>query len=179
MATSFVLLSSVTVGAGGSAYVEFTSISQSYEDLFVKASVRTAAGSVASNFNFQMGGITTGYTARNWLANFNGNTLESGAETSNRSDGARQYANGSSALSNLFTSLDFYFPNYTSSSHKIVYIDNAVSNNTAIGAGDAFIAQNSVLLQNTSAITSLKFYELGSNNISQYSTFYLYGISNA
>jgi hypothetical protein len=179
MATSFVLLASTTVGSGGTAYVEFTGISQSYEDLFVKASVRTAAGSVGSNFNFQMSGITTGYTARNWLADFDSNSLVSGAETSSRADGARQYANGSSALSNLFTSLDYYFPNYTSSSHKIVYIDNALSNNTGIGGGSSFIAQNSVLLSNTSAVTSLKFYEVSSNNISQYSTFYLYGISNA
>jgi len=179
MATSFVLLSSVTVGSGGSAFVEFTSISQSYEDLLVKASVRTEVGQAVSNFNFQISGITTGYTARNWLADFDGNATASGAETSNRSDGARQYANGSTSLSNLFTSLDFYFPNYTSSSHKIVYIDNAQSNNTAIGGGNALIAQNSVLLQNTSAITSLKFYEVSSANISQHSTFYLYGISNA
>ncbi len=179
MATSFVLLASTTVGSGGSAYVEFTGISQSYEDLLVKASVRTAVGSAASNFNFQMSAITTGYTARNWLANFDSNGMESGAETSSRADGARQYANGSGSLSNLFTSLDFYFPNYTSSSHKIVYIDNAVSNNTGLGGGSAFIGQNSVLLSNTSAITSLKFYEVSSNNIVEHSTFYLYGISNA
>ncbi len=175
MATSFVLLSSVTVGAGGSAYVEFTGISQSYEDLLVKASVRHAASSINSNFNFQMSGITTGYTARNWIADFYGSAT-SGAETANRADGARQYANGSNALANLFTSLDFYFPNYTSSSHKIVYIDGAQSHSNS---SDATITQNSVLLQNTSAITSLKFYEVSSANISQYSTFYLYGISNA
>jgi hypothetical protein len=178
MATSFVLLSSVTVGSGGQAAIEFTNISQSYEDLLVKSSARSSVSANGSNFNFQMSGITTGYFARNWIADFDANSATSGAETVSRVDGHRQYIGGANQLANLFTSTDFYFPNYTSNSHKIVYIDNAVHSNYGIAGGAAYILQNSVLLENTSAVTTLKFYEIGNNNFVQNSTFYLYGISN-
>ena len=42
MATTYTLISSVTVGSGGAASIEFTSIPADYTDLLLKVSMRCA-----------------------------------------------------------------------------------------------------------------------------------------
>jgi hypothetical protein len=41
MATTYEIISSVTVGSGGAANIEFTSIPATYTDLYVLASIRS------------------------------------------------------------------------------------------------------------------------------------------
>ena len=42
MATTYTLISSVTVGSGGAASIEFTSIPSTYTDLVLKLSARSS-----------------------------------------------------------------------------------------------------------------------------------------
>ena len=44
MANTYTLIASSTAGSGGAAYIEFTSIPNTYTDLLVMLSLRTAGG---------------------------------------------------------------------------------------------------------------------------------------
>lgn len=172
MAT-YKLISSVTVGSGGAATIDFTSIPQTYTDLVVKISSRDASTGEWNNLDFRINGISTSvYSAMTVYGVGNGTGV--GSET-NYSAGARTYSQGNGTTASIFGNVEFYFPNYTSSTHKSVSVDY-VSENNATAAIAGF---NAVRMANTSAITSLSFYARDASNLLQYSTAYLYGISNA
>ena len=100
----------VTVGSGGASSIDFTSIPQTYTDLLLKVSARSvgSTGEIRLEFN----GVTTGYSGR--YIQGNGSTATSGVEGATHSLylGENAY---STYTSNVFTSGEFYIPNYTSS----------------------------------------------------------------
>ena len=164
MATTYTLISSVTVGSGGAANIEFTSIPATYTDLVLKLSQRNTTGGnvvdvVSVTFN-----STSPATGRV----LTGNGSSAGSTTSTRLG----VGNGSSSTATTFNNLEVYIPNYTSSNYKSFSADSVTENN-ATDAGQNLVAG---LWENTSAITSIS---LSSSTFAQYSTAYLYGISNA
>jgi len=173
MATTYKLISSVTVGAGGAANIEFTSIPNTYTDLIVKLSSRNNVAGEWDNLDFRMNGLSTSiYTSRTIYGV--GNSVGTGSET-NYNAGARTYAQANGATANTFGNIEFYFPNYTSSNNKSVLVDYVSENNGV----SAIAGLNAVLMASTVAITSLSFYSRNAANFMQHSTAYLYGISNA
>ena len=56
-------IASNTVGSGGVASFTFSSIPQTYTDLFIKASLRTGTGGVGS-YQFTFNGSASGYSER-------------------------------------------------------------------------------------------------------------------
>jgi hypothetical protein len=83
---------------------------------------------------------------------------------------------GSTVTANTFASLQMYVPNYAGSNNKS-YSCDSVEENNATGAEADLIAG---LWSNSAAITSIAITsDQGSFNLVQYSTAYLYGISNA
>jgi hypothetical protein len=83
--------------------------------------------------------------------------------------------NISTTTSSTFANSQLYIPNYAGSTNKSSSMDG-VSENNATGA-NAFLNAN--LWSNTAAITSITLTPEGGDNIVQYSTAYLYGVSNA
>lgn len=174
MATTYQLISSVTVGSGGAANIEFTSIPATYTDLLVKLSSRNSATGNYHNLDFRMNGLSTSiYTAITGYGQGTG-SANTGSET-NQAEARRVYAQGNGATANTFGNIEFYFPNYTSSNNKSVSVDYVSENN----ATDAIAGLTAVLMASTATITSLSFFDRSANNFMQYSTAYLYGISNA
>jgi len=172
MANTYVLISPVTVGAGGASSIEFTSIPQTYTDLCVVLSTRLTS--------------TGGAQDTTWLNSINGNT-SSFKDKVLRGDGSSAsifvpsetplYIGQSptaSGTANTFASHFVYIPNYTSSNQKSISIDSVQENNSST----AYLGFTTGLWTQTSAITSLSF-TTNSGNFAQYSTAYLYGISNA
>jgi hypothetical protein len=174
MATTYTLISSVTVGSGGAANIEFTSIPATYTDLLCVLSHRSAA-SVSGSTNalgMKINGVTTNRTYRR-LEGFDGTSKAS----DNGSTDLIGLIQGNSTTASTFGSIQIYIPNYAGSSNKSFSVDGVTENNSSTGNDLAFVAG---LWSQTTAITSLTFYDrTGSSNFVQYSTAYLYGISNA
>lgn len=174
MANTYTLISSVTVGSGGAANIEFTSIPATYTDLLVKLSSRTNVTGEWSSLDFRMNGLSTSIYSAITVYGVGSGGGSSGSET-NYTAAPRQYAQANGATANTFGNIEFYFPNYTSSNNKSVSVDYVSENN----ATAAIAGLNAVLMASSAAITSLSFFDRSSNNLMQYSTAYLYGISNA
>ena len=169
MANTYTLISSVTVGSGGAAAMTFTSIPSTYTDLVVYVSAwSTAAGGAAANgTNIKFNNTTANRTYRrlngfgNSVSSDNGTGIPTGD------------INGTS-VSTIFTNQFIYIPNYAGSNNKSVSVDSVTENNgTATGMN--LIAG---LWSDATAINRIDLF-CDANNYAQYSTAYLYGISNA
>jgi hypothetical protein len=173
MANTYTLINSSTVGSGGAASVTLSSIPATYTDLLLKFSMRTAYSGVDNNtlieFNAPSGG---GFSIR--VLYGTGSATGSFNRTSGASADAG-YANGATSTSNTFGNTEIYIPNYATSNNKSYSVDSAVETNSA--NVNSMIAAG--LWANSAAITSIKITDFNSNTISQYSSFYLYGIKNS
>ena len=164
--------SPITVGSGGASSVTFSSIPNTYTDLVVKASIRTTSSSQGTALYYRYNGDSGSNYSFLYL-NGNGSSPASGSNgtTSVNYPGIVD-TNGDT--SNTFASLDIYIPNYASSNYKSSSADNVSENNGTT----AYATLSANLWKNTTAITSITLLP-SSDNLAQYSTFYLYGISNS
>ena len=171
MANTYTLIASSTVGSGGAATIDFTSIPSTYTDLMVVLSARSTRNlyewdDIRQNINSS--GVSTSITAVNVYGTGSATGSNTGVGT------AAGIANTDNVTANSFSSVSIYYPNYTSSNNKSISVD-AVSENNATSALAILTA---TLWSNTAAITSLSF-SCANGNFKQYSTAYLYGIKNS
>jgi hypothetical protein len=175
MANTYKAIATVTVGSGGAANIEFTSIPGTYTDLLVKLSARTSDndslhyGLVYVTVNNNTSGI---YDNRRLFGY--GTTTGSASNTDSTSWATT--AAGSSATASTFGNAEFYFPNYTSSNNKSLSLDTVVETNDAT---NNLLVLFAGLAETTSAITSIKFGATSGQTLAQYSTATLYGIKNS
>ena len=166
MPNTFTLIASSTVGSGGAATIEFTSIPATYTDLCLKLSARGDAANTAVKiqFNSSTSNLSTRYL------------YGSGSAASSFTDASNifAYANSSSYTASTFANSEIYIPNYSGSSNKSVSVD-AVTETNAAAADMALFAG---LWSDSSAITSIKLLP-NSGNFAQHSTAYLFGIKNS
>ena len=161
------LISSVTVGAGGAANIQFTSIPATYTDLLVKYSLRGSQSAFRMNINITYNAISSSYS-NIYLNGANG----SAGSASNATGTSQIYAGeipAATATANTFASGEIYVPNYASSKFKSVSIENAQESNTS---SDVFTSLIAGLVSNTETISSL-IITPGAGNFVQYSTAYL------
>lgn len=164
MANTFIQIgSTVTVGAGGAASIDFTSITGTYTDLVLKVSARLDANNTAVKIQFN--GLTTNLSSRYLYGS--GSAAASYTDASN----IYFYANSNSYTGSTFANSEIYIPNYLGSSAKAVSVD-AVTETNAAAADMALFAG---LWNSGSAITSIKLLP-NSGNFVQHSTASLYGI---
>jgi hypothetical protein len=172
MATTYTLISSVTVGSGGTTNeVTFSSIPQTYTDLLINISSKSSRSDNPGNWGLMKFNTSS--------ANFSNKPLwgdGSGVTSTSITSNIGYLDNGNTANeTNVFSNCQLYIPNYTGSNNKSYSID-AVSENNATLAYTYLVAG---LWSQTAAITSITFYPDTFTPYRQYSTFYLYGISNA
>jgi hypothetical protein len=165
MANTYVAIATTTVGAGGAASIDFTSIPQTYTDLHLLVSIReeTSATAVAFiKFN-----NTTANRSERYIQG-NGSSASSGTTT------VLQFiACQPSDTANTFGNASIYIPNYTSSNYKSVSSDSVSENNSTT----AFSRLVAGLWSNTSAINQITI-TTDTGDVAQYSTATLYGIKN-
>ena len=168
MAT-YTLISSVTVGSGGAASIGFSSIPSTFTDLQIFISARTNATEASGGYynTVKFNGVSTNITSRYLYG------TGAGAGSGNASD-IYTYNAPSNYTASTFASTSIYIPNYTSANYKSVSIDDVIETN-ATGSPSELLAG---LWSNTAAITQIDFTPAGGSFV-QYSTAYLYGISNA
>ena len=166
--------SAVTVGAGGASSIDFTSIPSTYTDLVVKLSGRSTdtTANDGSELRLQFNADTGSNYSRRMLYGDGGAVGSSSATTTGMRVG---FVDTNGNTSSTFSNTEIYIPNYAGSSQKSVSADSVVEGNVAQYMYATLIAG---LWTGTSAITSIKLY-IPSFNFVQYSTAYLYGVSNA
>ena len=172
MAT-YTLISSVTVGSGGAANITFSSIPATYTDLVIKISSRSAAAVNLGYLNIRFNSDTGNNYA---YKAFGGTGTITYNNTSASASSIFTVTDAANFTSNTFGNAEIYIPNYAGSNQKSVSIDAVTENNGT----EAYTHLVAGLWTNTAAITSIQIADiLNSANLVQYSTAYLYGISNA
>ena len=130
-----------------SAYVGFSNIPQTYDDLLVIVSARSENSGTEGDFRIRINGDNTSsnYPALQMRG--------SGSSTLATNTGMLAgYVNRTSSTSYTFTNVGFYIPNYTSNSTKQIFTEVAHENN----ATTAWLHFTVLGWSNTSAITSFE-----------------------
>ena len=169
MPNTFELIASSTVGSGGAASIDFTSIPSTFTDLCLKVSLRasatTAYGYLYINFN------NTGYSATSRYIQADGSSAISDTNAS----GYSGIINGNTATSSTFSNVDIYIPNYAGSANKSFSLDGTMENNATLSYSNLM----ALIWSSTAAINQITIKPAGSQTFVQYTTAYLYGVSNA
>lgn len=167
MAITYKKISSVTVGSGGAADIEFTSIPGTYTDLVLHLSARSSSTDEDCKVTFNTSGGT--YTVRRLIG--------TGSATSSDTSPTQAYMrmNPSTDTASTFSNCTMYIPNYTSSNAKSISADSVTENNGTRGI-QMLVAG---LWSGTDAITKITLTNQAGNNFVQYSTATLYGILKA
>jgi hypothetical protein len=169
MANTFELIASSTVGSGGAASIDFSSIASTYTDLCLKLSLRSNRSADIENINLRFNGASTNLSSRRLTGT--GSAAQSNAYASN----IYIQANGNTLTASTFSSTEIYVPNYAGSTNKSVSSDTVMeANQTAVDA--ALVAG---LWSNNAAINQVTILPLDGTLWLQYSTAYLYGVKNA
>lgn len=165
---TYKLINSVTVGSGGSASIDFTSIPSTYTDLCVKYSMRSNADTGYATVQFNGDGAAN----YKWMRLVGDTTASSASSASATSIQLAASMENSTYTASTFSNGELYIPNYAGSTQKSVS-DDAVNETNAAGAFRGLIAG---LWTGTAAINRVTLAS-ASGNLAQYSTAYLYGIS--
>ncbi len=160
------LISTVTVGSGGAASIEFTSIPQTYKDLMMLVSGRTDGSGNTLNITFNSN--ISNYSNRALQGN---GSAASSYGTYNRNAGM---INDSTQTVSVFGSTLIYIPNYTGSTFKSYSADAVTEHNSAT----SYMNLVAGLWSDVSVITSVSISPL-SGNLVQHSSASLYGIKNS
>jgi hypothetical protein len=159
-------LGTVTVGAGGSANVDFTNIPQTYTDLQLVLSGRYSTSSYPNAF-ISLNGSTSSFST---IALYGDGAT---ASSTNAVPRAASYNPGSSQTASTFGSTVIYISNYTSGNYKSYSIDTVSENNDITSYCGLFAG----LWSNTAAITQVTLTPQA-GNFTQHSTATLYGIKS-
>ena len=169
MANTYKLISRVIVGSGGTSSIDFTSIPGTYTDLVCKISARDNAVGTVNNVIFKINGVTTSQSNRYLLG--------IGTAVSSASDTPIYFpSNGNGSTASTFSNMEVYMPNYASTTiNKSLSVDSVTEHN----ATAAYLSITAGLYASNTAITSISITGNGGSSFLEYSTAYLYGISNA
>jgi len=169
------LISSVVVGAGGSANIAFTSIPSTYTDLVLVLSVASSvAGTNSDNVFAQFNSVTTGY----------GNTGLSGTGGSSAAGQnynaltSKVFVGTSSAVGVSgpgWGTATVLIPNYAGSTNKPLHTQVAAEGYST-AANDTVNVVSAGIMSNTAAINSITLTNASGSNFAQNSIVSLYGV---
>ena len=164
MANTFIQVAKITVGSGGAATIDFTSIPQTYTDLILIHSMRTSRSAIHESLKLSFNGSTASQLNKRIYGtggSGTGDTLMYGGQ-----------AAGATATASIYGNSTVYIPNYTSANNKSSG-EEAVSGNNSAGS---LLTINANLWSNTAAINQITLTPENGGTIQQYSTATLYGI---
>jgi hypothetical protein len=168
-ANTLTKIATLTAGSGGVAGFTFSSIPQTYSDLKVVCSVRSAAPSGLDSLSMWPNGVQTNLS----------NTFLTGTGSVGSSSRSTYRAiatiNSEGTSANFFTNTEIYIPNYRSSNFKQILVTSCMGS-LVTESYSMFAAE---LWSNSAAITSLLFNTATSGlSFVQNSSITLYGIKN-
>ena len=169
---TYTLIASNTLSSSA-ASVTFSSIPNTFTDLVLKGSSRSAGGNQAFAILLRFNSDSA--------TNYSDTTIEgsgSAASSYRESNSVYGYITngnvGSSATANTFSNWELYLPNYTVNSNK-PFADFSVTETNATAAK---MSADAGLWRNTATISSIVLTDNGGNFVSG-SSFFLYGIKNS
>ena len=173
MASTYTLIQSQTL-ASTAASVTFSAIPSTYTDLVLKMSTRVNAAQGLDNLWLTFNGVSGTSYSSTWLYA----PTTSPTSSSQTSDAYIRLTNATvadNAIANLFSNDEIYIPSYVASQYKPISSSTApeannANNNRLVNAG---------LFSSTAAISSINITSQAGGSFMVYSSFYLYGISNA
>jgi len=171
--SSFESIATVTVGSGGAANVEFTSIPGTYTHLQIRAIGRTTRVQDQDFISFRVNDDTGANYAYHLLSG-DGSTTFTDAQP-NLTYGSDFFTTAANNTANIFSAFVLDILDYKDTNKFKTF--RTLSGGDRNGAGRMQL--HSSLWRSTSAITSIKFYSANSANFVQYSSFALYGIKGA
>jgi hypothetical protein len=157
------LIETVTVGSGGAASIEFTSIPQDGTDLLFLISARNSADTNTATMSFNTGGSYTSIRL-----------FGTGSNASSNSPRVDFNSNSSAYTSNTFASSGIYIPNYTSSNSKNYSTDSAAERNLTATSLQIYAGSWS----ETSAITMITLTAGSGGTFDQHTVASLYKITS-
>jgi hypothetical protein len=165
------LVSTVTVGAGGAASIEFTGIAGTGKDLLLLVSPIDPANNY-KQLIFNLNDDELNLSGRRLQGS--GSSASSGTNTGDTGDDGIQLGQVSipSNTANTPASFSIYVANYASSSTKSFSVDRAMENN----ATEAYMGIFAGRYNSSSAVTAVKL-KIQDTTFSQHSTASLYIIS--
>ena len=175
MANTFIFISSVTVGSGGSSGITFSSIPSTYTDLLVKVSARSTRNTGAwTEIWFRINNNTSSvYTTRSIYEG--GNSVTNNVLSSATYSQIAEANQANNTTGSVFSSTEIYLPSYRSSTSKPFSVEGTTEENTT----DARNYLTAGITTDTNPITQLDIYPQTGFNWVQYTTAYLYGIKNS
>lgn len=163
-ATSFESIATVNVGAGGPYTITFSSIPSTYKHLQVRA---IAKFSSADNMIIRMNSDTGNNYAYHYLFGSGSAASSSGGSSANSIIATYDPSATSTYAGIVLDILDYANTSKYKTTRMLTGIDTNGGGNVALYSG---------LWQSTSAISTLTFTTYNANNMSQYSSFALYGV---
>jgi hypothetical protein len=178
MANTFVKIATVSVGAGGTATITFSSISSTYTDLCLKLSTRdNNAVPTDSYLNINFNSDTGANYSSRVLTGTGSTTASSGFLAQN--NGYIYQGDSAGATASTFSNIEVYIPNYTGNKAKSFSNDGVAESNVTTSTGSRFLALSAGLWSGTSAITRIDITPGFGGLFVQYTTAILYGIKNS
>ena len=168
--TAYESIATVTVGAGGSSSVTFSSIPSTYQHLQIRCLARSNRASTRDALSIRTNGNSADYSYHNLYGN-------GAAVTSQFVDVEPEIAfndiAGDSATSGVFGAMIIDVLDYASTTKIKTIRGLGGSDNN----GSGIVGLNSgAYYTNTNAITSITLLSYGGTALNQYSSFALYGI---
>lgn len=172
---SYESIATVSVGAGGTSSIDFTSIPSTYKHLQIRLIARSAVANIQQNLQMRINGDTgSNYSWHQLIGDSQTAYAQSSANTTTITNIAT--VPGATEGANIFTVAVIDILDYADTNkYKTIRSLNGKEDNTA-GTTNGTIALCSGGWRSTSAITSLSIYSGGSANLVQYSQAALYGI---
>lgn len=166
MPNTYTLISSSTVGSGGAANIEFTSIPGTYTDLLLVTSLRTTTTKADGwdDTQIKINGSSASITGKQLYGTGSGTG-------SNSPTAGGVFANHASMTASSFSSASLYITNYAGSNNKSFSVNSVTEQNATSALANLYAG----LWSSSSAITSLGIDAISSTFV-QYSTARLYGI---
>jgi hypothetical protein len=181
----FESIATVTVGGGGAANVEFTSIPATYTHLQVRVFGQTNRATYGVDpMRVQFNGVSgasggSGYT-RHGIQGDGSDDIAFGADSSsNNNDGQFAWSLGTTTGSSWGTGIIDILDYANTNKYKTIRSIGGVDLNGTVGGSGGFVGLGSNLFLYTTAITSIKLIPFVGSTISEYSHFALYGIKGA
>jgi hypothetical protein len=175
MANTYVLLSTYTVGSGGIASFDFSSIPSTYTDLIVKLSMRvseTGIADISIRYNSDTG---ANYNYKEIYAT--GSAVGAGGPAGTNTSRHNSITMGTGITANTFSNVELYIPNYAGSQIKTTNVEAVTENNST--STDVQMRLQSWKWTGTSAISTITVYDPAGGTMLQNATMTLYGIKNS
>jgi len=169
-ATSYESIATVSVGSGGAANVEFTSIPATFTHLQIRGIAKDDNTGSLDNLQMQYNGDTDANYKSHFLYG-NGSVVGAGVGGGDSTMLGARVTGGNASYANIFGVFVIDILDYANTNKYKVH--RSLSGHDENGLGEVFF--ESGLWRNTNAITSIKLYAQDFN-WKQYSQFALYGI---